>query len=70
MIADAVERSEKRQGRRENGKGLHFIEAGEVLVCSKTHIPNLRLRKNDTFGMCDLLKKIVSQIKCLIAAAC
>ena len=58
VIADAVQNSEKNRGRREEPKGLHIIESGEALVVSKHYVANLRLSKSDTFGTCNLLKKI------------
>ena len=45
-------------GRREEPKGVHFIESGDVLVVGKCWIPNLRLSKNDTFGLCNVIRKV------------
>ena len=40
--------------------GIHFIEAGEVLVVGQNYVPNVRLCKCDAFGLCEVLRKTVS----------
>ena len=42
--------------------GLHFIDSGEVLVIGQSTAPNARLSKCDVFGMCEILRKVVSKI--------
>jgi len=52
---------EEIKGMREEPKGVHFIEAGEVLVIGEQMVPNARLNKCDAFGMCEILRKTVSK---------
>lgn len=37
---------------------MHFIEAGEVVVVGSDVAPISRLSKCDSFGMCELTKKV------------
>ena len=57
-IVNAVESCSAMSGRREEPTGVHFIDQGEVLVVDKQYKPYLRMAKSDTFGMCNVVKKV------------
>ena len=64
-IVQAIERcaevkscAEVKGGRREEPAGVHFIDQGEVYVVDTEYAALQRLAKTDTFGMCDILRKV------------
>ena len=58
-IVQAIEQcAEVKGGRREEPVGVHFIDQGEVYVVDKEYAALQRLAKTDTFGMCDILRKV------------
>ena len=45
---------------RQDSKGLHLIDSGEVIVLNQDSVINMRLNKLDSFGLCESLRKPVS----------
>ena len=65
LYQSVVEVIDKIDQRRFAADGVHFIDSGEALIYDiKTSKTNMKLNKNDCFGITDVIKRAVSAAIC------